>query len=465
MGPVSMKKTLYLISCSDHKQSGGEPYRADLGTVSLLLSSDIRRRLQNVRRQVFQLIAGNHLLDQEKRQGYRGRDPRNAHLVLGPDFEGNSFEGRYLPACLRYTGRFFGQIQDCYRERTFDLGVWENANTQVDMTLILSGLYGLLLPTEPIQEYTCHLADRIVGGKQGLLQLWKPVLTAAILEIIGTGKIERIVDLLSEQVYQEAVDWAEIYKTRTTCFHRCFKLHAGPETLVNLGRFYQIECLASGERHFNFDHDIFIGRKYFDPPEERILFETRINATRKRVVREGLGEVEPELRNRLTAAWQFLDEQTRHLLANSEYAYIRNLGLAGFDFAAASVTLTKAIEHWVMSTIVERLLQLRDLSDVYGQMLNEKGGSTTYNPALGDMEKFLRRCGSAQLFSFVSRQFSILSRGSVFELCDDICQVRRSYRNDWIHSRLMPASVFEEYREFARSFFNKWVPLFNAVRT
>jgi cytoplasmic iron level regulating protein YaaA (DUF328/UPF0246 family) len=101
--------------------------------------------------------------------------------VEGPDFGGDATSGRFLSACCRYDGRFFREIRWDTEDERDVIKLWENAGPANNRTLILSALYGLVLPLEPIQEYTCHFADRLIAKEQSLAQIWNPILTQIIL--------------------------------------------------------------------------------------------------------------------------------------------------------------------------------------------------------------------------------------------------------------------------------------------
>jgi cytoplasmic iron level regulating protein YaaA (DUF328/UPF0246 family) len=324
-----MDKTLFLISCSDHKKSGGEPYLSSALTVADHLKDVTKQELFNTRRRVRSWIADRRLVDKEKKQGNRATDPRNRKLTKGPDFGESAGNASYLRACQRYEGRFFQDEIETSWDGAWKTGTW---------TVILSGLYGFVLPHEPIQNYSCHFADRVDTDVNALLSLWQRVLTDMLLQLIETLKPDRVVDLLSEETYQEAVDWGHLYnKVNVTWFHRCFQLKAGPETLVNLGRFFSEEVLSGKEPTFCFSHNKFISRPYFDDPHERILFEEQLKGTSKQVAREGLKSADSTLRRRFSKVWDRLDDTTKDFLRNSEYLYERSKDLRDFDFAHASI--------------------------------------------------------------------------------------------------------------------------------
>jgi len=235
-----------------------------------------------------------------------------------------------------------------------DPQMWARAWRPGVRTLILSGLYGLVLPLEPIQEYTCHINDRIIGEGRNLVQYWDVILSRIILEIVDSLNIRKVVDLLSEEVYQEAIDWTSIYP-RVTCYHRCFRKEAGPSILVSLGRYFREEIVFSEGKPFNFTHNKFFQKPYFKDPEEAILFEPKIKATHMEVAREGVESVLPSLIARYGDTWNHLDDVTRQCIANAEYCHEKFRDLREFDFAHASIGLSKAIEHCLNQRLVVHL--------------------------------------------------------------------------------------------------------------
>ena len=83
--------------------------------------------------------------------------------------------------------------------------------------LLLSGLYGVLRPFEPIQLYSCPLASRVA-------ELWQDdgVLTDVLSNYVVEHSIEWIIDLTAVDAYRRLVDWEEIsgYSVQVLhCFH------------------------------------------------------------------------------------------------------------------------------------------------------------------------------------------------------------------------------------------------------
>lgn len=451
--------SLILISCSDKKRESGGAYPANSDPVPWLKDQALRQRLFDTRSKVFELIKENRLVDSEKRQGNRGRDPRNANLVMGPDFGGGA-EGVYLPACVRYDGRFFRTIRGQASENEL-VGKWRGLRDG-NRVLIVSGLYGLVAPFDPIQEYTCHFADRIAGQDTGLQLLWRDLLTDIVRDQAGEATAV-LVDLLSEEAYEDAFYWPNIYRSMK-CLHRAYRLKAGPETLINSALFFSDQFLPPHEDELSICPDRFISKDYFDDPREQILFESELKTTKKEVAREGIQEVQPELKRRYGSAWDSLSDAIRNQIANSEYSYARNRDLSEFDFTSASICLCKAIEIWLERTITKPLTSLPKLRPL---LKNSRGDVISAEEAtIGNVAYFLKSVkkgmGQGWIGYEVSKVFPVVHSPDFEELRVELEAIASDYRNGYAHKEPMQRVVYEEFRLKACDFFKKWVPVWKA---
>jgi len=152
----------------------------------------------------------------------------NKNLVDGPDFSGDE-EGRYLPALQRYQGKFFYQ----------GLGGPAEAMRTVYRSghhfLILSGLYGLVSPDEPIQLYTCPVEIESVEVQT----FWRRIdtLTRIMLDYIQKTNIKRVFDLTGRQIYRDLINWEYLKKkSGITTLHCHYSEAAGDPALGDLGR-------------------------------------------------------------------------------------------------------------------------------------------------------------------------------------------------------------------------------------
>jgi len=86
-----------------------------------------------------------------KWEGYLEEIHLNDNLKNGMDFGGDDKNVLYIPAIERYDGDFFTGLGDEGRK---------NLQASHHHFLIISGLYGILRPYEPIQHYACQFGDK-----------------------------------------------------------------------------------------------------------------------------------------------------------------------------------------------------------------------------------------------------------------------------------------------------------------
>ena len=456
---------LILISCSDHKMPYGWRMVEGTDPIPWLQDAELRQKLFKTRSLVFECIKQGSLRDVEMKQGNRGYDPVNRGLVKGPDFGGKDDSGLYRPACLRYIGRFFREVRGNLSDDDA-LKLWQRSCGGYQV-LIVSGLYGLVSPFDPIQEYTCHFTDRIIGTRQGLQTIWRDLLAEIICHLTqeaGAGCKVKLVDLLSEESYQDAFDWGLISK-HATCFNRAYKLKAGPETLINSARFFRNEFLHDKKEPPELFYDKYIYRKYLDKPEDRILFESQPKTTRKEVAREGIGEFIPQLKQLYRESWDPLLDRVKNEIANSEYSYQHHCDLRGFDFTAAGICLSKAIEIWLEKKVVRPLVGIEGLAEL---LQDRRGRQIPASEAtLGDITQFLYKVaqkvqGDRVAWQAVAHCFSEISREDLGSLKNDLREIKDKFRNGWAHKKIMRKKDYEEFRELAPDFFKRWVPKWKA---
>jgi hypothetical protein len=148
-------------------------------------------------------------------------------------------------------------------------------------------------------------------------------------------------------------------------------------------------------------------------------------------------------------------------IANSEYSYVRNRDLRDFDFTAAAICLSKAIEIWLEETIVRPLIAIPTIRPL---LVNSKGKSISADYAtLGNIACFLteleRRIRvDSWLRNDISNLIPNILPPEIGVLEYDIWDISKNYRNGWAHKKLMPRTLYEEYRLKAIEFFNSWAP-------
>lgn len=450
---------LILISCSDHKMPYGRRMVEGTDPIPWLRDAELSQKLLKTRSLVFECIKQGRLRDVEMKQGNRGYDPVNRDLVKGPDFGGKDDSGLYLPACLRYIGRFFREVRGNLSDDDA-LKLWQRSCGGYQV-LIVSGLYGLVSAFDPIQEYTCHFTDRIIGTRQGLQTVWRDLLAEIIYHLTqdtDSGRKVKLVDLLSEESYQDAFDWGLISK-HATCFNRAYKLKAGPETLINSARFFRNEFLHDKKEPPELFYDKYIYRKYLDKPGDRILFESQPKTTRKEVAREGIAEYIPQFKQIYGESWDRLPDRVKNEIANSEYSYQHHCDLRGFDFTAAGICLSKAIEIWLEEKVISPLLEVQVKSGKY----LKSSQTHQYKKTLGGFATILHIAESTipknnRLRVEVKKTFPDVNKGDLGNLADELNTISSKFRNHWVHEEPMDRETYEAFRELAPNFFKTWVP-------
>jgi len=137
------KSSVLLISiCSRNKRKGGTKVYLSSNAIGRSLQCHYSDLLLKMRRNLLHNLSEIHWhnvpIDELK---------MNQNLKEGPDFGGTE-KGEYLPAIMRYSGRYYNALS---QKISF---LYEILTTPHNF-LILSGLYGLVTLSEPIQRYTC----------------------------------------------------------------------------------------------------------------------------------------------------------------------------------------------------------------------------------------------------------------------------------------------------------------------
>ena len=223
-------KVLFVSICSLTKAGGGQDeYDADEAIASELTPRLARKLLW--RRERIRQLAGE--TSDVTWQGVSLPELEyNRHLVQGPDFGGDC-RARYRSAVERYNGRFF-------------LGLGSDRAAALRASphhlLLLSGLYGVLRPFEPIQLYSYPLAARVARtwGDDG-------VLTEVLSSYVVERSIERIIDLTAVDAYRRLVDWEEVSGYGAQVLHCFHVMSAGDYALIPFGQALRDRLLGMGE--------------------------------------------------------------------------------------------------------------------------------------------------------------------------------------------------------------------------
>lgn len=320
--------------------------------------------------------------------------------------------------------------------------------------IILSGLYGFIEPFDQIQEYTCHLADEDVDNNQRISGFWSGLLTEILVWYIKKYQVEYVIDLLSEESYQNTIAWRKVYyECRNTKFlHRAYKNQAGPVTLPNSALFMLNEFMINKTDPDKIPVDEFIKRDYL--MDDEILFEPQFMMSKKHVAREGIAEMFPILRKNLIKSWYKLPSYVIYKLANAEYIYRKILNLQLADYTAASICLSKAIETWLHDVA-------KTFIDITGIKIRDKNGKIIQidRATLGDYEHYLNDMNkemNENIRKKIWQKYPDITSKDLLDLKNVIFDIKNNYRNGYVHEKDMPKDVYEKFREIAFEFFNCW---------
>jgi len=226
-----MRKTgILLISiCSNNKKQGGSPFAKEKPSLLTALPEHASAIIKK-RQAILHLLKEGEAI----RDGVEiSHMQLNSRLKLGPDFGGNE-SSLFMPAYQRNIGRFFaeaGKINQSILTET------------AHHVLILSGLYGLLLPEEQIQAYSCPIDDHA-----RVSETWKDTafLTSLVLAYINRNAIKRVLDLTGQEAYRNLLDWGRIAKKIDT-IHFFSEQYVGASALPSLGELARTRLLTKTE--------------------------------------------------------------------------------------------------------------------------------------------------------------------------------------------------------------------------
>ena len=232
---------LFVTACSLTKATGGATtfeQGASIASVAPRHSDRLAARRDEVR----ELVKNGETADW---QGVRLKDlDYNLALAKGREFGGRK-EAAYMPALDRYEGRFFQALGEDAKARC----------RSSDGTLIISGLYGLLRASEPIQLYRCPLSASVasIWQRDGLL-------TDILRTYVDRNDILRIFDLTAMEAYRSLIAWDRVAANRIDVLHCFDSMAAGESALTSFGRLFRY-LLSLGD-------DELIDLDPAHPPEE-----------------------------------------------------------------------------------------------------------------------------------------------------------------------------------------------------
>ncbi|CCJ37473.1 hypothetical protein BN140_2550 [Methanoculleus bourgensis MS2] len=182
---------LFLTICSFGKAEEGFPYYNEDNTICARYLPDRRDQIVSRRKEVLKALhQGDILFDKADQRNH----PYNQNLVRGRDFGGFE-EGFYLPALWRYEGRFYQNLKVRGKRVVLNSG---------HHFLILSGLYGAIIPVDPVQLYSIPLYD-----DDPVQRIWRDddFLTEVLFDYVKSLSIRRIFDFTGIYYYRDLINW------------------------------------------------------------------------------------------------------------------------------------------------------------------------------------------------------------------------------------------------------------------
>ena len=211
---------LFVTACSLTKEPGGVSTFDQGATIAAVTPRDAER-LASRRNEVRELVKGGETANW---QGVPLKDlVYNRDLVRSSEFGGRK-GGTYMPALDRYQGRFFQALGDAGKARC----------KSSDSLLIVSGLYGLLRASEPVQLYSCPLLADVAA-------IWQrdALLTDIVCAYVKRNDVLRVFDLTAMEAYRELIDWRRVAADGTDVLHCFDTMAAGESALTSFGRFFR----------------------------------------------------------------------------------------------------------------------------------------------------------------------------------------------------------------------------------
>lgn len=229
---------LFLSICSLTKSRGGDTQYDATESITSHLPRTLAQQLLIRREKVRQCVRESKELEW---QGIPLNQLEfNRDLARGPEF-GGPRTASFLPALDRYQGRLYQALGPDRKQRV--------AESRHHL-LLLSGLYGLLRPLEPIQLYSCPL-------KYQIAEIWDgdDLLTDVLCEYVRNQRIAKVVDLTAMDAYRKLIDWNRVSGSGVEVLHAADSMAAGDYALTSFGRLLGSDLLQRTEDELvNLEH-------------------------------------------------------------------------------------------------------------------------------------------------------------------------------------------------------------------
>ena len=248
-------KILLLIIGSANKRKGGDQHYDASASIVAYLPEVQKASLISGRARILGLIKRGAV----DRLGNRITDfPQNRQLVAGPDLGGKAIGALYLPAARRFYGSFYVQLLPDGHD------LLTNSRHHV---LMLTPLYGLVMPLELIQDHDCHIDAHVAFRRT-----WtdNDRLTDVLIAYIQRFGITTVLDLTGLQNFRYLIRWSKARQICKKVLH-CFGEQTwGSGLLTPLGNLTRELLLKATQNKIA---GIEAGM-YYDTPTDRIYFHS-----------------------------------------------------------------------------------------------------------------------------------------------------------------------------------------------
>ena len=290
---VPDSRVLILVLSSKTQQTGGASAYGDEDTMVARLPENQKAGFIRARRSLWQQM----VTAREREHGRSvAEHVRMDGLREGRDLGGEDPGARYLPAVDRYAGRFFMALGDEGREML---------RAPRYHVILLSNIYGLVWPTEPIQVYSSPVRDELGEPLRWIYDTWNGrghVLTSALRAYIAERRITALFDLTADPQFQELVSWDKLAKVMGLSLLRCWGTRsAGPDSLPAFGHLTrsllsksedELLSIRAGDRADAVCEEVIFGPASEEPPPGALSYQPETRDWRDHIARARQGVVE-----------------------------------------------------------------------------------------------------------------------------------------------------------------------------
>jgi hypothetical protein len=216
------------------KEPGGTPEYDQRLSICYELP-ETRKRIIEVRQKIWALLNK----DQIRWPNDKQEQKINQKLLNAKDFGGKATGASFLPALCRFTGDFYQTLGDNGKRELLK---------SKHHFLIISACYGILKPTELIQDFACQFG--IPPNASFRRWISDKNITKILIEYLKIHKIERIFDFTQCAVpaYQKVISWDLVFQEcQGISVYHAYTWLSEDRSLRLFAEFVSAKMLASSE--------------------------------------------------------------------------------------------------------------------------------------------------------------------------------------------------------------------------